>query len=65
MANLVEASGFDEWPISYDDFAQLPEQLVMLWETAAYDLNPHWLPEIEGEEAETDLKKTAIGVTSE
>ena len=62
---VVEASGFDEWPISYDDFAQLPEQLVMLWEAAAYDLNPHWLPEIEGEEAETDLKKTAIGVTSE
>ena len=37
----------------------------MLWEAAVYDLNPHWLPEIESEEAETDLKKTAIGVTSE
>lgn len=44
MACTVEAQGFDTWPISFDEFAELPEQLAIVWEDIVYRLNPHWLP---------------------
>ena len=44
MAAVVEQAGFDTWPVSFDEFMELPEQLVYQWEQAVYDLNPHWYP---------------------
>lgn len=43
VAPVVETSGLD-WPLDFESFAGLPEQLVILWEAAVYRLNPHWLP---------------------
>jgi len=31
--------------MSADDFMHLPEALIVLWEKAALELNPHWVPE--------------------
>lgn len=41
-----------------DDFMQLPEALIILWERATYGVNPHWMPrrkdDESGEESEPD-----------
>lgn len=38
--------------MSSDDFLALPDALVALWEDAAFKLNPHWLPKVEGAQGE-------------
>ena len=43
VASAIEIDGLD-WPMTFDTFLDLPETLVIDWESAAYDLNPHWLP---------------------
>lgn len=43
IAATVEAQGL-EWPLEFEDFLGLPEQLWAVWEQAVYRLNPHWLP---------------------
>lgn len=30
--------------LTLDEFMELPDALVYLWEDAAFQLNPHWLP---------------------
>ena len=54
IAPVVEQTGFDQWPISFEDFCDLPDDLVVVWERAVYALNPHWntLPE-----AQVDAEK--------
>ena len=42
-ASAIEVDGL-EWPMSFDQFLDLPEPLCIDWEAAAYDLNPHWIP---------------------
>ena len=39
-----------------DEFMELPEALVALWQEAALGVNPHWLPKDDesGEESEPD-----------
>lgn len=37
--------------LDFEQFAALPEVLVLQWEAAVYELNPHWLPQ------DTDEKK--------
>ena len=36
--------GFESWPISFDEYRKLPEQLVILWEEKVFGLNKHWQP---------------------
>lgn len=31
--------------IPFEEFLELPEALVVMWEEAAYELNPHWGPQ--------------------
>jgi len=45
VACVVASDGFDPWPPVFDDFVELPDAFVVRWETAVYDLNPHWLPQ--------------------
>lgn len=35
------------WPISFDEFIALPDDLIAAWEEAVYKLNPHWNPPVE------------------
>jgi hypothetical protein len=44
IAAVVRQSGFDHWPISYEEYAALPEPPVIEWEEATFALNPHWKP---------------------
>lgn len=39
----VAAEGL-EWPITFEAFLQLPDELVGKWETVVYEVNPHWNP---------------------
>lgn len=49
-ARSIEISGIEA--LDFDQFLQLPEDLVRQWEDATFTLNPHWLPP-----SETDEKK--------
>lgn len=44
------------WPMEFDQFEGLPEDLVNQWGDAVYKLNPHWRPTIV-EGADDDQKK--------
>jgi len=43
ISATIEASGLNVGTLGIDDFIALDERLVGAWETAVYDLNPHWL----------------------
>lgn len=44
IAAVVEQKGFTDWPPSFEEFKMLPEMLIVDWEVATFDLNPHWRP---------------------
>ena len=52
MAATLDVEGLDGWPLDFDDFIQLPEELGARWEEAAYELNPHWVPRSDEDEAD-------------
>lgn len=35
---------FSAWPIAFEDFLELPDDLIWAWEKAVYEVNPHWNP---------------------
>jgi hypothetical protein len=35
--------------LTFEEWLTLPESLAIEWEKAVYDLNPHWLPQPQGE----------------
>lgn len=49
--------------LSLEEFLELPEALVLMWEGAAYELNPHWAPRLvpredeEGKDKEPSVKQ--------
>lgn len=55
VACTIEWEGLDVDALSIDDFLALDERLVGKWETAVYDLNPHWLPGA-GADADVDTE---------
>ena len=40
---VIEAVGIP-WPIDFDTFMGLPDELLNKWASMVYDLNPHFLP---------------------
>jgi hypothetical protein len=50
-AREISISGIEGEP-TFDQFCQLPEAFVIQWESAVYDLNPHWLPQDTAEKKE-------------
>lgn len=42
IAAVKSHEGFESWPVSYQEFAMLPENFVVEWEQATFDLNPNW-----------------------
>jgi hypothetical protein len=54
MAAVIEHEGFDHWPLTFEEFYDLPEGIEPLWEAAVYELNPHWLP---GQKEVTEAEK--------
>lgn len=59
IAGTVETEGFENWPLTYDQVAQLPEQWGADWEKAVFELNPHWIPEIRDVELKKKETKSA------
>lgn len=55
VSATVSAQGLP-WPLTFEQFLDLPDALVGPWERAVYALNPHWLPE---SETTPDPKETA------
>ena len=41
-------------PITFEDFCLLPSEILLEWEKAVYELNPHWYPTL----PEKDVKET-------
>jgi hypothetical protein len=61
MAATIANTGFDHWPLSFDEFMDLPERLFGEWTQAVSALNPHWQDELdrilsEAEQAEQEKK---------
>lgn len=65
IASVAEHEGFENWPISVDVFLALPEELMVQWEQAVFELNPKWRPAPKIEEVEVldeaEVAKKAIG----
>jgi hypothetical protein len=59
VSATVQAEGL-EWPLDFETFVALPDQLVAKWEEAVYGLNPHWLPGYD-EAAEKKLPSPSSG----
>lgn len=45
IAATEEQTGFDVWPPPFEQFCELPDELVQAWGDAAFALNPHWVPD--------------------
>jgi len=67
VAAVVEQEGFDRWPITFEAFSALPEELGVKWEAAVGELHPAWRPEPEPETLEEleEARKKAMAGTSE
>lgn len=60
IACTVASQGFDHADLTFEDFCELPEVFIGLWQQTARELNPHWAgpqEEEEGEEDEAAKKK--------
>lgn len=45
VAAAVEHKGFDHWPPTFEEFRNLPEELIAEWEVVTFRLNDHWRPQ--------------------
>lgn len=57
IAATKSAEGLPSWPLSFDDFLELPESLLVEWEAVVYELNPGWLLTGQKEDGEEAQKK--------
>jgi len=57
IAGTRQATGFSHWPITYVEYALLPEGMLIAWEEAIFGLNPQWKlkPDLDDNK---DLKKS-------
>ncbi len=54
--------------VTLEEFMELPEAMVLMWEEAAYELNPHWVPQlrpVEPKEEEKEEPKEEAGPKEE
>ena len=67
VAGVVDQTGFDRWPITYEEFMELPEELGIKWEEALGSLNPHWTPKPDPQTMEDleEARKKAMNGTPE
>lgn len=50
---------FSSWPVSFEDFCELPDDLIWAWEKTVYDVNPHWSPSAQIQaEAEKKIERS-------
>jgi len=51
MSCVISQTGFEHWPLKYEEFKELDEELIAEWEVATFELNPHWRPVPQTKEA--------------
>jgi len=67
IAAVSEAQGFDTWPIPFEEFIELDEDFVVLWEKVVFELNPSWMitfPTTPDEIRELEKKVTQLTADS-
>lgn len=67
IAAVSEVEGFKTWPISFEDFMDLDEDFVVLWEKTVFELNPSWMisfPTTPDEIRELEKKVTQLTADS-
>ncbi len=57
VVTAIEVTGIP-WPLSFDEFINLPEDLTNQWADMVYALNPHWRPTIVQDDAGEKKKET-------
>jgi hypothetical protein len=67
IASITKHEGFSNWPISFEEFGSLPEQIGIKLEESVFKLNAHWLPQIDPKTMEQleEARKKAMSGTSE
>ena len=65
IASVTDHQGFETWPVSFDEFLDLPEPFVLEWDAATFELNPHWSPKMPTKEEIKKLQKKVTATTSE
>lgn len=65
IASVVQHDGFEHWPITLDEFMDLPEELMIQWEEATYELNPSWRPPNSDEEDQEVEKEKKLSTSEE
>lgn len=66
IASVKSQTGFSDWPISFEEFSDIPEEFEVKWEEATFRLNPHWKYKDDTTEEEVEeLRKKAIELTSD
>lgn len=58
VAATPAGQGFEQWPLTFDAYADLPEAWLIAWEAAVYALNPHWLPAPPANAEDAEKKET-------
>lgn len=64
-AAVVSVEGLP-WPMTFEQFEQIPEDLEVEWETVTYELNPQWKPiladdsSMRREKEEAEKKVTSV-----
>jgi len=60
IAASEPVSGFDEWPITFDEYRKLPEPLIIEWEEKVFSLNAHWQPKSEPTKQEVEEQEKKV-----
>ncbi len=55
QVQFAGAAGPTVWPVDFETFVQLPDDLGLKLQAAVYQVNPHWSPE--AAKADEDLEK--------
>ena len=64
IRNLDKAKTQLPSEMNLDEFLALPEALVIVWERAVYECNPHWMPVSEEEEESGEAPEPDDNLTS-
>jgi len=66
IAATIQAEGFEHWPISPEEFLELPEPLSIEWEKAVAELNPKWFENLTPSDEELkELEKKVTELSKE
>lgn len=66
ISSVRRQTGFYHWPLTLEEFGDLPAELEVKWEAATFELNPKWrVNEVEEtEEEKAELRKKVMELTS-